>query len=301
MDGPVSQVSVDGLTLGPAARQQPHAAAARGRRRAEPPRAGDRPVRGVELRRRRPGDLAPGGGRRPGRGAALSRLTARPTALLRGACGRRPRPVDNSAVPAVVGRVPSSRSGTLAACPPPRTPLRRCRPAFCSPPCSTCSCPAPAAAAPRPGRGGAPAAPPGSARSGGRCCPVGPPVVAAGRYRGPLRTAVLAYKERGRRDLAGPLAALLVPALAPGRGLGAGVARARAVPAGRSARPRRRPRAPAVPAPGPRRRRAAGRRRRCGSVGGRATRSGWTPRRASRTWPGGSASTPGRCRRRARR
>lgn len=41
----------------------------------------------------------------------------------------------------------------------------------------------------------------------------GPPVVAVGRYRGPLRTAVLAYKERGRRDLAGPLASLLVPAL----------------------------------------------------------------------------------------
>lgn len=44
--------------------------------------------------------------------------------------------------------------------------------------------------------------------------PGGPPVVAAGRYRGPLRGAVLAYKERGRRDLAGPLSALLVPLLA---------------------------------------------------------------------------------------
>ncbi|MBC3193738.1 ComF family protein [Pseudonocardia sp. C8] len=39
-------------------------------------------------------------------------------------------------------------------------------------------------------------------------------VVAAGRYRGPLRRAVLAYKERGRRDLAPDLAALLVPAVA---------------------------------------------------------------------------------------
>ncbi len=48
--------------------------------------------------------------------------------------------------------------------------------------------------------------------------PGGPPVVAAGRYRGPLRTAVLAYKERGRRDLAGPLAALLGPALARAAG-----------------------------------------------------------------------------------
>ncbi|MBL8926366.1 MAG: ComF family protein [Pseudonocardia sp.] len=48
--------------------------------------------------------------------------------------------------------------------------------------------------------------------------PGGPPVVAAGRYHGPLRTAVLAYKERGRRDLAGPLAALLLPALAQAAG-----------------------------------------------------------------------------------
>jgi predicted amidophosphoribosyltransferase len=44
--------------------------------------------------------------------------------------------------------------------------------------------------------------------------PGGPPVVAAGRYRGPLRTAVLGYKERGRRDLAGPLSALLAGPLA---------------------------------------------------------------------------------------
>ncbi len=44
--------------------------------------------------------------------------------------------------------------------------------------------------------------------------PGGLPVVAVGRYRGPLRTAVLRYKERGRRDLAGPLAALLAAGLA---------------------------------------------------------------------------------------
>jgi predicted amidophosphoribosyltransferase len=48
--------------------------------------------------------------------------------------------------------------------------------------------------------------------------PGGPPVVAAGHYTGPLRTALLRYKERGRRDLARPLAARLVGplrALAP--------------------------------------------------------------------------------------
>jgi predicted amidophosphoribosyltransferase len=39
--------------------------------------------------------------------------------------------------------------------------------------------------------------------------PGGPPALAAGRYAGPLRTALLRYKERGRRDLARPLAALL--------------------------------------------------------------------------------------------
>ncbi|ANY07595.1 double zinc ribbon domain-containing protein [Pseudonocardia sp. HH130630-07] len=49
-------------------------------------------------------------------------------------------------------------------------------------------------------------------------------VAAVARYRGPLRRAVLAYKERGRRDLAPALAALLVPAV--GAVLPAGVARA---------------------------------------------------------------------------
>jgi predicted amidophosphoribosyltransferase len=43
--------------------------------------------------------------------------------------------------------------------------------------------------------------------------PGGPSVAAVGRYQGPLRTAVLRYKERGRRDLAGPLAALLAEPL----------------------------------------------------------------------------------------
>jgi predicted amidophosphoribosyltransferase len=46
--------------------------------------------------------------------------------------------------------------------------------------------------------------------------PGGPPVRAAGRYAGPLRSAVLRYKERGRRDLAAPLAALLAPLVPPG-------------------------------------------------------------------------------------
>ncbi|WP_316689124.1 ComF family protein [Pseudonocardia sp. H11422] len=45
--------------------------------------------------------------------------------------------------------------------------------------------------------------------------PGGPAVLAAGRYRGPLRTALLGYKERGRRDLGPPLAALLAAAVAP--------------------------------------------------------------------------------------
>ena len=38
-------------------------------------------------------------------------------------------------------------------------------------------------------------------------------MLAVGRYTGPLRSALLRYKERGRRDLAGPLGALLASAL----------------------------------------------------------------------------------------
>jgi predicted amidophosphoribosyltransferase len=44
-------------------------------------------------------------------------------------------------------------------------------------------------------------------------CGTGPPVYALGRYRGRLRSALLAYKERGRRDLAGPLGSALASAL----------------------------------------------------------------------------------------
>src|SRR5690348_8842370 len=45
------------------------------------------------------------------------------------------------------------------------------------------------------------------------CCPTGPPVYALGNYHGRLRAAILAYKERGRRDLANPLGAALAAAL----------------------------------------------------------------------------------------
>ncbi|MFN2518754.1 MAG: ComF family protein [Jatrophihabitantaceae bacterium] len=44
----------------------------------------------------------------------------------------------------------------------------------------------------------------------------GLPVIAAGTYSGSLRTALIAYKERGRRDLAGPLGELLRRAVAAG-------------------------------------------------------------------------------------
>lgn len=45
------------------------------------------------------------------------------------------------------------------------------------------------------------------------CCQAGPPVYALGTYQGRLRAAILAYKERGRRDLATPLGTALASGL----------------------------------------------------------------------------------------
>jgi predicted amidophosphoribosyltransferase len=59
-----------------------------------------------------------------------------------------------------------------------------------------------------------------------RAVPGLPPVVVLAPYAGPARSTVLAYKERGRRDLAGPLAARVAVALAA-----LGVPRAVVVPA----------------------------------------------------------------------
>src|SRR5262249_35348482 len=51
------------------------------------------------------------------------------------------------------------------------------------------------------------------------CCPARLPVYALGTYDGALRTTLLAYKERGRRDLAAPLGDALASALLPFPGL----------------------------------------------------------------------------------
>ncbi|GIJ51045.1 hypothetical protein Val02_79310 [Virgisporangium aliadipatigenens] len=55
------------------------------------------------------------------------------------------------------------------------------------------------------------------ARAVPRPCPPGlPPVVASGPYAGPLRGALLAFKERGRHGLAGMLGSRLATAVGPG-------------------------------------------------------------------------------------
>jgi predicted amidophosphoribosyltransferase len=61
----------------------------------------------------------------------------------------------------------------------------------------------------------------------------GLPVLAAACYEGPVRTALLAYKERDRRDLARPLGALLAAAVTPLRSSGTVLV---AVPSSASAR-----------------------------------------------------------------
>jgi predicted amidophosphoribosyltransferase len=67
-----------------------------------------------------------------------------------------------------------------------------------------------------------------------------PPVYALGVYRGRLRTALLAYKERGRRDLAEPLGGALAAALLQLRlGAGSGGVCLVPVPSRRSAAARR--------------------------------------------------------------
>ena len=266
----------------------------RGRRGVEPAAAGDRPGRGLELRRRRPGRVAPGAGRRARRGAALPRLTAAPGSY---AAGRAvDEPARRLATGSSVARRPVHRrsrsrarlaSWTLRPTGS-RGPARACCPhASCWRRWSISCCPATArrCGAPAPWCAGC------AARLGPPLRPVlpgGPAVLAAGRYTGPLRTALLRYKERGRRDLAGPLAELLAAPLrraARRAGAETWLVPAPSRPAAARARGGDHV-AAAVP------RLAAGRpgcgsRRRCGWPGGPATRWGSTPRSARRTSPAG--------------
>lgn len=71
------------------------------------------------------------------------------------------------------------------------------------------------------------------------CCPDTPPVYALGTYQGPLRNALLAYKERARRDLAAPLGTALASALLHRRSLGTGEMWLVPVPSGGAAARRR--------------------------------------------------------------
>lgn len=66
-----------------------------------------------------------------------------------------------------------------------------------------------------------------------------PPTWTAGEYDGSLRTAVLAYKERGRRDLHRPLGELLAVAVLAAVGTGDGRLRLVPVPSSRAAARRR--------------------------------------------------------------
>ena len=137
---------------------------------------------------------------------------------------------------------------------------------------------------------------PGTGWCAGCAAQLGPPlwpvlpgglaVSAAGRYRGRLRSAVLEYKERGRRDLAGPLSSLLIPPLGQMAGAARRVARPGSVAAVGGPGPRRRPRAAVVPAPGAGRSRAVRRARApAGQASARLRRAG---RRGAGGEPGGA-------------
>ena len=145
-----------------------------------------------------------------------------------------------------------------------------------------------------------------------------PPTVAAGAYAGPVGPAVIAFKERGRAELAGPLGNGAGPRRGgggrpPSRAARAGAPGAGAQLGGGAAQPRPGPRAgtrPTGPWPswgG----RAAGRRAPAAApdAAGCATRPGCRRRSAGPTWParscrartrprpGGSAAGAGRRRR----
>ena len=264
----------------PGARQQPHPAADRRRRGPQPAAAGHRPGRRVELRGRRPGRVAAGARRRLERGARST--PAEPPASPRVYEPLATRPCRDCATRRG-GRGWRGSSGA-------RVDVRELGAALVDLvlPAECGGCTAPPASGP-----GARAVPSGSAPRRGSTLPGGPPVLTAGRYTGPLRTALLRYKERGRRDLAVPLAR--APPPRAGRGA-AGPGRHRLARA--RARPARRPRGPAVATTSPGSRRAlaaeptrtSGSRGRSRSPAAPAIRWVSTPRSAPPTSPGASAS-----------